>query len=97
MAIARAMDRIEAADEDADLGDPDHNRADQFEAYEKTLRTLERVTPADDDEEVIVLTRWIVEQIEGGKRPSSRSVRQRATKFCRANGYAVEDDDWLGA
>jgi len=40
---------------------------------------------------------WIVEQIrEKEKKPGSRAVRREAAKFCRANGYEVRNDEWLG-
>jgi hypothetical protein len=44
-----------------------------------------------------VIADWIVDQIdERGKLPSSRAVRRQAAKFCRANGYPVSADEWLG-
>ena len=69
----------------------------QREAYEKTFRALKAIDADDDDEGVQYVADWIVERIdEKGKLPGSRAVRREAAKFCRANGYSVRDDDWLG-
>lgn len=69
----------------------------QREGYEKTLRALKAVTPDDDDEGLEVLGDWIVEQLRSdGTLPGSRAVRRRAGEFCRANGYPVRNDEWLG-
>jgi hypothetical protein len=68
----------------------------QRDAYEKTLDELESIG-ADDDEGVQVVGDWIVERIrDDDTLPGSRAVRRRAAKFCRANGYQVRDDEWLG-
>ena len=92
--VARAMKRIaEAVDEvpNAEFG------RSQREAYEKTLRELKDIEADDEDEGIEVVADWIVEKIhEDGKIPGSRAVRRRAAKFCRANGYEVRNDDWLG-
>lgn len=96
MSVESALERI--AEAETAEGRRDDDREDQYEAYEKTLRALEDVTPEDDDEGVTVVTEWIIERMQSsGERPSSREVRQRARKFCRENGYEVGDDDWLGA
>ena len=72
-------------------------RGSQREAYETTLRELQAIDADDDDEGVRVVGDWIVEQIrEKGALPKSRAVRRRAAKFCRANGYEIRVDDWLG-
>lgn len=92
--VARAMKRIvEAADTvpRAEVGDS------QRDAYEKTLRELKEIDADDYDEGIKVVTDWIVEQIhEEEKIPSSRAVRRRAAEFCRANGYEIRNDEWLG-
>ena len=69
----------------------------QRQGYEKTLRALKAVTPHDDDEGLEVIGDWIVEQLRSdGTLPGSRAVRRRAAEFCRANGYPVSNDEWLG-
>ncbi|MFW5905919.1 MAG: hypothetical protein ACOCUO_03660 [archaeon] len=69
----------------------------QWEAYEKTLRALKAIDADDKDEGIEVITDWIIEQIrEKGKLPGSRGVRRQAAKFCRANGYEIRNDEWLG-
>jgi len=92
--VARAMKRIvEAVDTlaYAEFGES------QRDAYEKTLHELIEIDADDDDEGVKVVADWIIEQIhEKGKLPGSRAVRRRAVKFCRANGYEVRNDEWLG-
>lgn len=92
-AVAAAMKRIVEANDERN---PDPLARSQRTAYEKTLRALKAVE-ADDDEGVEVVTDWIVERIrETGTPPGSRTVRRRAAEFCRENGYAVRNDDWLG-
>ncbi|WP_229115268.1 DUF5789 family protein [Halapricum desulfuricans] len=92
--IASAMKRIvEAAAgiEQADF------RTSQREAYERTFLELQAIDAVDDDEGISVIRDWIVERIdEKGKLPGSRDVRRRAAKYCRANGYQVSNDEWLG-
>ncbi|MDZ7688275.1 MAG: hypothetical protein U5J64_06050 [Halobacteriales archaeon] len=92
--VARAMKRIaEAVDTlpDAEL------EGSQRETYEKTLRELKEIDADDEDEGIRVVADWIVERIhEKEKLPGSRSVRRRAAEFCRANGYEVRNNDWLG-
>jgi hypothetical protein len=95
MSIETALGRIE--DAESAEGRRDDDRDDQYEAYEKTLRALEDVTPDDDDEGVTVVTDWIVDRMQStGERPSSRAVRKRAREYCEANDYDVGNDDWLG-
>lgn len=69
-----------------------------LELYEKTLRELADVTPDDDDDGVLVVTEWIEDYYdEEGAFPPSKAVRDRAARYCRANGYALADDSWLVA
>lgn len=69
----------------------------QWEAYERTFRELAAIDADDEDEGVAFMTDWIVERIrEKGTLPGSRAVRREAAKFCRANGYQVRNDEWLG-
>jgi len=66
-------------------------------AYEKTFRALKAIDPEDADEGVEAIADWIVERIHTNEQlPSSRAVRREAAKFCRANGYQVRSDEWLG-
>ena len=92
--VAAAMKRIVEANETVqhvDLGES------QREAYEKTLRALKAIDADDDDEGVRAITDWIVERIrEKEKLPGSRAVRREGAKFCRANGYPIRNDEWLG-
>lgn len=92
--VGAALARIEAANRSA-TGD---SRLDSRRGiYEKTLRALQSVTPDDEDEGIDVVTDWTVEQTEQkGTLPSSRSVRRRAAKYCRSNGYEVSANTWLG-
>ncbi|HKL29959.1 MAG TPA: hypothetical protein VJ898_11940 [Natrialbaceae archaeon] len=69
----------------------------QRKAYEKTFQELKAIDADDDDEGIQTITDWIVEQIRDKQRlPTSRAVRREAAKFCRANGYRVRNDEWLG-
>jgi hypothetical protein len=68
----------------------------QREAYEKTFRALAAVEADDEDEGIRVIADWVVERLEEGRAPGSRDVRRQAAEFCRANGYPVRDDEWLG-
>jgi len=92
--VAAAMKRVlEAADrvQHAELG------GSQRDAYEKTFRELAAVDTLDEDEGVGVVTEWIVDRItEKGKLPGSRDVRRQAAKVCRASGYEIRNDEWLG-
>lgn len=92
--VAAAMKRVLEASEtvsDADLG------GSQRDAYEKTFRELEAIDADDDDEGIQVISDWIIERIHETKTlPGSRAVRRQAATFCRANGYRVRNDEWLG-
>ncbi len=69
----------------------------QREAYEKTFRALKAIDADDDDEGIPTIADWIVEHLrEKESLPGSRAVRRQATKFCRANGYEIRNDEWLG-
>lgn len=92
--VAEAMKRVVEAGETvqhAEFG------SSQLEAYEKTFRELKTIDAEDEDEGVRAIADWIVEQIhQKEKLPGSRDVRRQAAKFCRANGYSVRNDEWLG-
>ncbi|SIR87404.1 hypothetical protein SAMN05421858_4239 [Haladaptatus litoreus] len=69
----------------------------QRKAYEKTFQELKAIDADDDDEGIQVISDWIVERIRDKETlPTSRAVRREAAKFCRANGYQVRNDEWLG-
>ncbi|WP_436902455.1 hypothetical protein [Halovenus halobia] len=69
----------------------------QWDAYQKTFRALVAIDGDDDDELVTVMTDWVLEQIETKEDlPGSRGVRRKAAKVCRAEGYEVSNNDWLG-
>mgnify|MGYP006300486273 CR=1 FL=1 len=69
----------------------------QRKAYEMTFQELEAIDADDDDEGIQAISDWIVERIRNKEQlPSSRDVRRQAAKFCRANGYQVRNDEWLG-
>ena len=92
--VAAAMKRIAEAAEGLPDADP---YGSQRDAYEKTLRELKAIDADDDDEGIRVICDWIVERVrEKEALPGSRDVRRRAAKFCRANGYQVRNDEWLG-
>jgi hypothetical protein len=88
--VAAAMKRVvEAADTDL--------RGSQRDAYEKTFRALKAIDADDEDEGIRAIADWIVERIrDKDELPGSRDVRRQAAKFCRANGYEVRNDEWLG-
>lgn len=92
--VAAAMKRVVEASEtlpNAEFGWTQRN------AYELTFRELEAIDASDDDKGITAIGDWIVERIhEKDALPSSRAVRRQAAKFCRANGYDVRVDDWLG-
>lgn len=92
--VAAAMKRIVEASET--LPNTEFSWT-QRKAYEMTPQELEAIDADDDDEGVRVIGDWIVERIRGEERlPTSRAVRREAAKFCRANGYQVRNDEWLG-
>ena len=69
----------------------------QRKAYEMTFEELKAIDPDDDDEGIRAIGDWIVERIHEEKAlPDSRNVRREAAKFCRAKGYQVRNDEWLG-
>jgi hypothetical protein len=69
----------------------------QRKAYEMTFKELKAIDADDDDEGIQAIRDWVTEQIrDKEKLPSSRAVRRQAAKFCRANGYQVRNDEWLG-
>jgi len=92
--VAAAMKRVVEATEtlrNAEFG------WTQRKAYEKTFVELEAIDGDDDDEGITAITEWVVDRIhEKEVLPSSRAVRREAAKFCRANGYQIRYDEWLG-
>lgn len=92
--VAAAMKRVVEASEtlpNTEVGES------QREAYEKTFRELKAIDADDDDEGIQAISDWIVERIrDKEKLPGSRAVRRQAAKFCRANGYEIRNDEWLG-
>jgi len=92
--VAGAMKRIVEASETLSNVTLDGSQRD---AYEKTLDELQAIDADDDDEGVRVIADWIVERIRDDETlPGSRAVRRQAAKFCRANGYPIRNDEWLG-
>ncbi len=92
--VAAAMKRVVEASQT--LRNTDFSWS-QRKAYEKTLRELKAIDADDDDEGIRVISDWIVERIrEKETLPTSRAVRREAAKFCRANGYQIRNDEWLG-
>ncbi len=88
--VAAAMKRVVEASET--LSNTEFTWS-QRKAYEKTLQELKAI----DDEGIRAVSDWIVGRInESETLPSSRAVRREAAKFCRANGYQVRNDEWLG-
>ncbi|WP_231189320.1 hypothetical protein [Haladaptatus sp. DYF46] len=93
-AVAAAMKRVVGASQM--LPNTDF-RGSQREAYEKTFQELKAIDADDNDEGIQALSDWIVEQVRAKEKlPGSRAVRRQAAKFCRANGYHVGNDEWLG-
>ena len=92
--VAASMKRIlEASDAFASA---EFGRS-QREAYERTLRELKAIDADDNDEGVEAITDWIVDRIHDAEQlPGSRDVRRQAATFCRANGYQIRTDEWLG-
>ena len=92
--VAAAMKRVVEASKT--LPNPEFSWT-QRNAYEMTFQELKSVDADDDDEGIQAMTEWIVERIHNNETlPSSRAVRRQAAKFCRANGYQVRNDEWLG-
>lgn len=68
----------------------------QRDAYERTLLELRGLDGADD-EGVTTIADWIIDRIrETGDLPGSRAVRRQAATVCRASGYEISNDEWLG-
>lgn len=92
--VASAMKRVVEAGgtlRNAEFG------TSQRDAYERTFEELQAIDADDEDEGVRAVADWIVARIhEKGALPGSRAVRRQAAKFCRTNGYAVRNDEWLG-
>lgn len=92
--IASAMKRVTEAG--ATLQEPDF-RWTKRKAYERTFEELRAIDPDDEDEGIRTMGDWIVGRVrDKGALPSSRDVRRQAAKVCRANGYEVRTDEWLG-
>lgn len=92
--VARAMKRI--IEETASMQGVSLDGS-QRQAYERTFQELERIDPIDEDEGIGVLIDWALSEMrEKGSLPGSRSMRRRAAKFCRSQGYEVRNDEWLG-
>lgn len=92
--IAATMKRILEASESLPNAD---SRGSQRGAYERTFEELRAIDAVDEDEGIAVIGDWILERIEEkGELPGSRAVRRQAAEYCRANGYEVRDDEWLG-
>jgi len=93
-AVAVAMKRaVEAA---AALPDEEFGRS-QHEAFERSFRALSDIDELDDEEGVRAIADWVVDEINDTQTiPGSRDVRRQAAKHCRAHGYEVRDDEWLG-
>jgi hypothetical protein len=92
--VAEAMKRVAEASETVQHTEFGES---QREVYEKTFRELKTIDAEDEDEGVQAISDWVVEQIREKERiPGSRDVRRQAAKFCRANGYSVRNDEWLG-
>lgn len=92
--VAAAMKRIVEAVGDVQ-GAP--LSGSQRDSYERTFLELVNIDPIDENEGIPVIADWVVDQIrENGALPGSRSIRRKAAKYCRANGYEVRNDEWLG-
>ncbi len=92
--VATAMKRIVEAG--ASLSTSEFGTS-QRDAYERTFRELAAIDAVDEDEGIRAVADWVVEQLtETEKLPGSRAVRRQAAKYCRANGYEVRNDEWLG-
>lgn len=92
--VAAAMKRIVEASQTISGADFDES---QRSAYERTFQELRAIGADDADEGVQVIGDWVITQTRvKGKLPGSRIVRRQAATFCRANGYEVGNDEWLG-
>lgn len=92
--VAQAMKRIVEANDTLPNAE---FRGSQREAFEKTFLALRAIDAGDDDEPIDTIADWVVEQIaETEKLPGSRAIRRQAATVCRANGYEVRNDEWLG-
>jgi hypothetical protein len=92
--VASAMKRIVEA---AGPFQTETLRGSQRDAYEKTLRALADVDALDDDAVVREIVDWIVERVETDQSfPGSRAIRRQAATVCRAHGYEISNNDWLG-
>ncbi|AUX10696.1 hypothetical protein AArcSl_3089 [Halalkaliarchaeum desulfuricum] len=92
--VAAAMKRVVEASEQLSSTDLSES---QREAYEKTFRALKAIDADDDDEGIQAISDWIVDWIRDEEiLPGSRAVRRQAAKFCRSNGYEIQNDNWLG-
>lgn len=92
--VAAAMKRVLEASETLR---EETLKGSQRDAYERTFEELKTIDAVDDDEGITVIADWIVERIrEKGKLPGSRGVRRQAAKVCRASGYEIRNDEWLG-
>lgn len=92
--VAAAMKRVLEASEAAP---GEKLSGSQYDAYRKTFLALKGIDADDDDEGIQAISDWIVERIrEKEKLPGSRAVRRQAAKFCRAEGYEIRNDEWLG-
>ena len=69
----------------------------QRDGSERTLQELVDIDPIDENEGIPVVSDWVIERLrENRELPDSRSVRRKAAEYCRANGYEVRNDEWLG-
>jgi len=92
--VAAAMKRVVEAAGTLPNAELDGSQRD---AYEKTFEELKAIDADDDDEGIRSVADWIVERVRDKQTlPGSRAVRRQAAKFCRANGYQVRNDEWLG-
>lgn len=92
--VAVAMKRVVEASEMLTNGGLSKSQRD---AYEKTFEKLDGLEGDDDERGIQAISDWIVGRIrDKGNPPGSRAVRRQAATFCRANGYQVRSDEWLG-
>lgn len=90
MDVETALRQIDAAN-DKHVGGADYER--QREAYESTLREVERVGGGDAVEE---LTTWVCEFIrEEERRPDADAVDDRAARRLDERGEDVPSDSHL--